>query len=382
MLERSEKEILILKQALKSAETIFLNPTVTYQYEDIIRGVQVNSTRKKAVDINTTQAFGKKLDHGNFWENKVKAMEVCDEYFLAQKAHILKALCSTIKSREALDAFEHELYKGLQTALLPYSTSNLINESYNRTRKIVELYLEHIVSMATEISDDHRKDIVPLLFLPIDSWIMAKEFIFDDYNLARWGLKRNSSFGSIRSKALFDDMQRYLMKKAQEISTIIGVDFHVIYFDVFWNNRLDIPGCNLFGEMGSSNQANSKLYSEKPTPINNVNNRVSNLAPIKTKKQSTAYPQLLSAIINELAASGIHVDKDYKCIKRKNGEYILEAIYPRRRKNIVTVWPSFQGGSIRIVGIGKYAEKLRFDNSDIGTDIFRADLRMAYFRTQ
>mgnify|MGYP000966054444 CR=1 FL=1 len=47
MLESRERGIYIFKQALKSAETIFLNPSVTYPYEDIIRGVAVNGTQKK-----------------------------------------------------------------------------------------------------------------------------------------------------------------------------------------------------------------------------------------------------------------------------------------------------------------------------------------------
>lgn len=202
-------------------------------------------------------------------------MEVCDEFFLTQKAQILKGLSSTIRTREELDEFEHEIYKGLQAVLLPYSTYSLINESYNRIRKIVELYLEHIVSMAIEICNDRRNELVPLLFLPIDSWIMGKELIFDDYTLARWGLKRNSSFGAIRSKALFDDMQRYLVKRAQKISAELSTDFYVIYFDIFWNNRLESPGNNLFGEMWLDNQVKDKIYSGKPVPVNNAKNILS-----------------------------------------------------------------------------------------------------------
>ena len=87
--------------------------------------------------------------------------------------------------------------------------------------------------------------------------------------------------------------------------------------------------------------------------------------------------------MNELAELNIHIDKDYKCIMRKNGEYILEAAHPTgRRKNIVTVWPANQGGSIRIVGIGKYSEQTRFDYNDIGTDKLRSDLYTAYKKTQ
>ncbi|HOA56111.1 MAG TPA: hypothetical protein PK767_06645 [Clostridiales bacterium] len=373
----------VLKHALKSAEAIFLNPSVKYPYDDIIRGVQVNGTRKKAVDINTTQAFGKKLNYGNFRENKIKAMDVCDTFFLEQKEQIIKVLCTAVKSRNELDEYEHELFKELRDALLLYSTSSLINESYNRIRKVVELYLEHIVSMAAEIDDDRRKELVPMLFLPIDSWIIANELIFSDYALASWGLTRKSSFGKIYSKALFDNMQRYLSDKAQEISTELGEDFHVIYFDVFWKNRLYNPGCNLFGEQGPGNQANDMARTRRPLLTHDMNSRSPAATQPKTNDKLASYPQLLRLIMNELAELNIHIDKDYKCIMRKNGEYILEAAHPTgRRKNIVTVWPANQGGSIRIVGIGKYSEQTRFDYNDIGTDKLRSDLYTAYKKTQ
>ena len=167
----------LINQALQSAESIFLNPSVLYRFEDIIRGVTVNGVRKKAVDINTTQAFGKKLTYGNFYENKKKAMEVCDEFILSNKDRILKELQSRIRTRKEMNAFGNELSMGLQQALLAYSTPSLIRESYNRTRKIVDLYLEHIVSMADEIDSETRKQLVPLLFQPIDSWIIRNEII-------------------------------------------------------------------------------------------------------------------------------------------------------------------------------------------------------------
>jgi len=129
---------------------IFLNPSVLYKYEDIIKGVTVNGIRKKAVDINTTQAFGKKLNYGNFYDNKIKAMEVFDEVFLTKQDHIINEL-QQVRTREEIDVFEHKLFMSLQEALLPYSTPTLLKESYNRIRKIVDLYLEHIVAMGKKL---------------------------------------------------------------------------------------------------------------------------------------------------------------------------------------------------------------------------------------
>lgn len=70
------------------------------------------------------------------------------------------------------------------------------------------------MSMASEIDSETRKMLTPLLFLPIDSWIIKNGSIFDNESIYRWGLTRGSSFGEIRKKTLFDDMQSYLVKKA------------------------------------------------------------------------------------------------------------------------------------------------------------------------
>ncbi|SHJ41446.1 hypothetical protein [Lutispora thermophila] len=375
--------ISIFNLAWQSAEKIFLNPSVLYKYEDIIKGVTVNGIRKKAVDINTTQAFGKKLNYGNFYDNKIKAMEVFDEVFLTKKDHIINEL-QQVRKREEIDVFEHKLFMSLQEALLPYSTPTLLKESYNRIRKIVDLYLEHIVAMAEEIDSATRERLMPLLFLPIDSWIIKNEAIFDSISIYRWGLTRDSSFGEVRTKNLYDDMQRYLLKKANEISMRLGKEFSVIYFDVFWNNRLNMPGCNLFGEQIAGITENMKADRKETKDSRKNNLGLSDLEALHKIDNNTSYPMLVKTLINELAEISIYLDKDYKCIKRNDGGYIFEAICPRgRRKNIVTVWPNKQGGGdIRIVGIGKYENRRRFDQSDIGANALKEDLRKAYRNTQ
>lgn len=383
ILENDINKLSIFRQVLQSAEVIFLHPSVLYKYEDIIQGVKVNNIQKKAVDINTTQAFGKKLVYGNFYENKKKAMEVCDEVFLSKKDWIINKLRTSIRTKEAMDAFEQELFISLQEALITYSTPTLIKESYNRIRKIVELYLEHIVSMASEIDSDTRNLLTPLLFMPIDSWIIKNELIFDSESIYSWGLNRSSSFGEIRNKTLFDNMQSYLVKKANDISKVLGEEFHVIYFDLFWNNRLNMPGGNLFGVQDAGSLVNTKV-DIKQIKGSIKRNLVSDFVPRQEKENNITYHPLLKIIIDELMELGIYSNKEYKCVKRNDGAYIFEAIFPHgRRKNIVTIWPNNQGGGdIRIVGIGKYDQRRRFDQSDVGANAFREDLRKAYNSTQ
>ncbi|GAE90581.1 hypothetical protein [Acetivibrio straminisolvens] len=103
-----------------------------------------------------------------------------------------------------------------------------------------------------------------------------------------------------------------------------------------------------------------------------------------SSENHTSYPKLVEIIIDELAQLNIYLGREYQCKKRGDSAYIFEAIsHGPDRKNIVTVWPNRKGGgSIRIVGIGKYKDRRVFDKNDIGTNEFRANLRMAYSKTK
>lgn len=122
----------VFTQALQSAEAIFINPSVLYEYEEIIHGTIVNGVRKKAVDNKHYASIWQKLTYGDFFDDKVKAMKVCDEVFLSKKDRVLNKLSSKIKTREEMNAFEDEFFISLKEALLAYSNPILINESYNR----------------------------------------------------------------------------------------------------------------------------------------------------------------------------------------------------------------------------------------------------------
>lgn len=326
-------------------------------------------------------------------------MEVCDEVFISKKDWIINELNSRIKTKVAMDKFEQKLFEILREALLTYSTKDFIDESYNRIRKVVDLYLEHIVAMAEEIDNETRKQLIQLLFLPIDdNWIIKNDLIFDDESINKWGLTRNSSFGEIKTSDLYYKMQIYLVRRANEVSMKLEKKFYVIYFDVSWNNRLYMPGGNLFGVQIDSNLANMKANNLVNIKANNEETKNSkaskdsnehsiglwNLSTLRSKDDDTSYPMLVKVLINEFKELGIYLGKDYKCIKRNDGGYIFEAISPRgRRKNIVTMWPNKQGGGdIRIVSIGKYENRRCFDYSDLGTSAFREDLLRAYRYTQ
>ncbi|NMB95719.1 MAG: hypothetical protein GYA02_03780 [Clostridiaceae bacterium] len=129
--------------------------------------------------------------------------------------------------------------------------SNLTNvksymlQSYNRIRKPVDLYIEHIASMSTEL-DGYRGKLVKLLFLPLDSQIFGSEYIFTLNELYRYGLTRESSFSNVKCKSDFDKLQKLLMSKATAIYNSYKIEFDSIYFYLIWNNRYTKNPNNLF----------------------------------------------------------------------------------------------------------------------------------------
>ena len=121
--------------------------------------------------------------------------------------------------------------------------------SYNRVRKIIDLYLQHLVSMAREL-DNVRKRIIPFLFLPLDSKIFISKDIFTEDELKRAGINRNSSYGSLKSRDKYDLLQNLLIDKSIKLSEKDN-NFSPVYFDLIWQSKNKIPryrswGNNLF----------------------------------------------------------------------------------------------------------------------------------------
>jgi hypothetical protein len=78
----------------------------------------------------------------------------------------------------------------------------------------------YLVAMAVEL-DDVRTRFVPMLFLPLDSQILAHPGLFTEHELAGHGL----------SGATAEER---------------GRPFHLIHFDLLWNGRQRNRGSNLF----------------------------------------------------------------------------------------------------------------------------------------
>lgn len=221
----------------EKAGAIFYKPIQTYKYESLVMGCPVISnegkwTRMYAVAPNTWRAFHT-ID-----KTKTGASEIYKNYFIKNKDVIINEL-KNMKSSSELDELEEMILGEIRIELTNILPKML--RSYNRLRKPIDLYIEHIVSMAVEL-ENYRERLIPLLFLPIDSEILSSEHIFEVCELNRCGLNRKSSYGNINDKQTYDYLQELLIEKA----SMINRDFNRIFFDLFWNDRYLKNGGNLF----------------------------------------------------------------------------------------------------------------------------------------
>jgi len=187
---------------------------------------------KKGLSSNTYRAFHR--------INKYKdgASVIFKDYFNSNKSKILDSF-GKLSSRKNYDNYLDKICSDLKQ-LLKKNIKNQQLESYNKLRKPVDLYIEHIVSMDEDFKDV-RKKITHFMYLPLDSWIFQNEIIFPSKNLIELGLKRRFSFGDLKSKDHYLKIQEFLKHRVNTL----GVK-HEIFFDLFWNNRYKRMGSNLF----------------------------------------------------------------------------------------------------------------------------------------
>ena len=226
---------------VRRAADIFFRPTCEYSWNEIVRGAPVadrHGGRRTipAVGRNTFRAFHR-ID-----KSLPGAKEVFVHHFTSRREELLKGL-NHVDDRDDLHKFSGEVSRRLVTELQNIRPDQL--RAYNKVRKLVDLYFEHLVSMARELSV-RRLELVPLLYLPLDSWILERPEIFSDADLRIHGTKRGMSFGSVKTEADYLGLQRIAAAKAKAAGAQCGMAFHPVYFDLFWNDRYRNWGGNLF----------------------------------------------------------------------------------------------------------------------------------------
>ena len=226
---------------IQRAKEIFLNPGHRYSWNDIICGAMVSvpgrGLRKfMAVDRNTFRGFHK-IDKGG-----VGAGEVFRNYFVQHRDELVSAL-KGIQSVNDLHALLNRVSEDIRKSLVNIKPSMLA--SYNKIRKPVDLYIEHLVTMAEEL-DECRERLVPLISLPLDSQIFQQPEVFRDAELRKVGVSRRSTYMEVSSESAYRYLQGVLRDRGEALSQAVDRLFHPIYFDLLWNKRHARSGTNLF----------------------------------------------------------------------------------------------------------------------------------------
>lgn len=223
------------------ATRVFLDPTPKYPWCDIVSGVDVclrgqQSQRMSAVASNTFRGF-RLVDKG-----LPGAQRVYVDYFVQNQDRLAKLLRG-IRNRNGLHTLANQIVSELRSKLKNVKPDML--QSYNRLRKPIDLYFEHLVAMAHELNEV-RERLVPHLYLPLDSQILANPEILSSGELDAFGLSPKSTFGMIRDEVTYLAIQRIIDKKAAKCTHDFRREFHPIYFDLVWGNRWQSRGTNLF----------------------------------------------------------------------------------------------------------------------------------------
>lgn len=257
------------KKILEKAELIFLRPRPLYQYDEIITGVSVSNrfTKSRAVEVNSFLYY----QRNNLMPERI--LEVYQSWFISNKQYFLSS-AKEMRTKADLEALVEKAYRELVKSLriahkniedevkilpTPPKRSPPSLDSYNRIRKIIDLYIEHIVAMAKDFGPEDRERIVPMLSLPLDSQIFADPDIFTAAELRyckisrKWDESKSAyttpGYGNLKEKADYFYLQDLLEKKS--LSLDLGRPFHPIYFDLKWSRKDNIPrylsqGGNLF----------------------------------------------------------------------------------------------------------------------------------------
>ena len=234
----------IYELASSKADAIFEEANELYSYNDIINGVKDGFDKNMyAVDPSTFRGFHRE----SYAKSEgIKVVEIYRRLFLREKDNVLSKL-KTIISVDELNDYEDCLGEKLITDLS--KPIRVLKEdkysSYNRFRKVIDLTIEHLVSMSNELAKE-RQSLLDKVFLPLDSQIFGSEYVFSDDEIDHFRLSRNTSYGAITSKEQYTMLQKYLREKACRISEEIA-PFKLIYFDLFWGGRVNTKNtANLF----------------------------------------------------------------------------------------------------------------------------------------
>lgn len=207
----------IFQEIQIAGDRIMLNPDEPLDFDKFY---------KKIVGGNTLRAFHRK--------DKIAKgpTEIIREFITHSKVQIIEGL-EKAKSTEDIDLLSDELFRELKVRL-EVNVQDRVLKNYNAVRKLVDLILEHVALIATELNEN-RKQIIPFLRVPLDSFILNSDCLFTYQDRQKFKLGAvGGGFSKIKTKEQYDSVQSHLIQVAKscEIS-------YPIYFDVLWRDRIN-----------------------------------------------------------------------------------------------------------------------------------------------
>ena len=212
----SENRKCTLQEVQEIGECIMLNASAPINYDTLAKSI---------ISGNTLRAFHR-ID-----VNKSGPKEIINYFLINTKDSIINGLtkCTCAKDFDLLsNELEQSLKKELSRNVRPEILSN-----YNAVRKIIDLILEHVVLVSNELSN-YRQQLIHLLRVPLDSFILNSSCLFTFDERKNFELKTNAGFLSIKKKEQYDSIQNHLASIANESK----ID-HPIYFDILWRDRIN-----------------------------------------------------------------------------------------------------------------------------------------------
>jgi hypothetical protein len=201
----------IFQEIQNAGERIIRNPSETLEFELFY---------KKIVGGNTLRAFHRED------RNAIGPTEIVREYIINSKAQIIEGL-KKANSTHDIDLLSDKLFKELKEKLA-VNVKNDILENYNAVRKLVDLILEHVALIAAKLNAC-RKQIIPFLRVPLDSFILNSDCLFTYNEREKLGLKvKGSGFLSVKTKEQYYAIQSHLRNVAESNK----ID-HPIYFVLY-----------------------------------------------------------------------------------------------------------------------------------------------------
>lgn len=169
---------------------LFLNPLSLLTFEDLVLGTSIKGRKIAVLGSNTYRGFHRlnKSNHGA-------------KYFFCKcltenKGVVIKRLNETTSENDLI-SLENELDNKLR-GLLIRNISEYQLSSFNKTRKPIDIIIEHLVAMMTELDSYKRKLIVHNLFLPLDSQMFQSQLVFSDNEIKELRLRRNFTFKDVK----------------------------------------------------------------------------------------------------------------------------------------------------------------------------------------